>query len=465
MVLLPLCCIALMLAMRGSVQRELRASPTVGAFVAILEPLRSSQSQMADVQRRAPTLVLAAVAPRVPTPDGGIRFAALALPIAAPVVPGEIRFTSLSLPSGAPTVPGEIRHIALAMPETAPSVPGSIVLAPIGLPERAPEISAGVTAPSEAVAVAAMAAIPPQFARPVIPPPTIAAPSHSEQTVAEFTCAARPDAVRTALSSLAAGEAITSQDTPFGERLAAAAIAQTREMVVYNAKYVRIAYPMGDVAPLFGVCSDVIVRAYRALGIDLQELIARSRSGTGDANIDHRRTDVLRQFLALHGERFTPSVYAEDYLPGDIVTYYRPQNRSSTAHIALVTNVMAPSGRPMIVHNRGWGPQLEDALFVDQMTGHYRFSGLRPTAVAALLPLKPSPLPVAVVPAGGSAKLVQPAGTSPGLRLCRSNPVTGAPSKSGLAVCKPRPSEAVQGLGARIWKTADRISMAKPATE
>ena len=70
------------------------------------------------------------------------------------------------------------------------------------------------------------------------------------------------------------------------------------------------------------------------------------------------------------------SEFAEDYRPGDIVTYYRPQNRTSTAHIAVVSDKLAPSGRLMVVHNRGWGPQLEDALFVDKITGHYRYSGM-----------------------------------------------------------------------------------------
>ena len=165
---------------------------------------------------------------------------------------------------------------------------------------------------------------------------------------------------------------------------AQAAKAQANDLVVYNAHYMTMSYPRGDVPSLFGVCTDVVIRAYRALDIDLQELVHLSRLGPSDPNIDHRRTELLRKFLAAHGEQLATSPYAEDYLPGDIVTYYRPQNRSSTAHIAVVTDVAAPSGRPMIAHNRGWGVQLEDALFVDQMTGHYRFRGLPPTAVAAL---------------------------------------------------------------------------------
>lgn len=162
----------------------------------------------------------------------------------------------------------------------------------------------------------------------------------------------------------------------FGRALSDAARAQLGKFVIYNNRYMRIGYPMGDVPTLFGVCTDVIVRAYRALGIDLQALIQETGSGRGDRNIDHRQVEVLRRFLAKHGSTLPISDLAEDYMPGDIVTYYRPQNRGSTSHIAMVTDQIAPSGRPMVVHNRGWGPELEDALFVDKITGHYRFTGI-----------------------------------------------------------------------------------------
>jgi hypothetical protein len=163
--------------------------------------------------------------------------------------------------------------------------------------------------------------------------------------------------------------------TEFGRRLASAAREQLADFVVYNDKYQTIAYPMGDVPAFFGVCTDVVVRAYRALGIDLQAAVHEARAGSGDANIDHRRTEVLRRYFAAHGEELPVSGFAEDYLPGDIVTYYRPQNTASRSHIAVVSDVIGASGRPMIIHNRGWGPQMEDALFVDQITGHFRYSG------------------------------------------------------------------------------------------
>ncbi len=161
----------------------------------------------------------------------------------------------------------------------------------------------------------------------------------------------------------------------FGMALAVAAQRQTAEFTVYTDKYRRMTYPMGDVPALFGVCTDVVIRAYRALGVDLQALIHIARIGPADTSIAHRRTFTLRRYFASRGASMPISEFAEDYEPGDIVTYYRPQNRGSRDHIAIVSNQIAPSGRPMIVHNRGWGPQIEDALFVDKITGHYRYRG------------------------------------------------------------------------------------------
>jgi uncharacterized protein YijF (DUF1287 family) len=172
-------------------------------------------------------------------------------------------------------------------------------------------------------------------------------------------------------------DAAPADPAAFGLRLAAAARAQVGDFVIYNDKYRHISYPMGDVAPLFGVCSDLVVRAYRAVGLDLQSLVHLARVGSGDTSIDHRRTEVLRRYFSAYGETLPITQFAEDYLPGDIVTYYRPQNRHSRSHIAMVSDVIARSGRPMIIHNRGWGPQMEDALFVDQITGHYRYAGAK----------------------------------------------------------------------------------------
>jgi len=169
----------------------------------------------------------------------------------------------------------------------------------------------------------------------------------------------------------------------FGRMLARAARAQTRDLVVYKDGYRQIGFPMGDVPRFYGVCTDVVVRAYRALGIDLQVLVHKARLGTGDPSIDHRRTKTLRRFFQRYGESLPVTDFVEEYLPGDIVTYYRAGGRTSQTHIAIVSDVVAPSGRPMIVHNRGWGPQLEDALFASDITGHYRFNRTSPDEQAS----------------------------------------------------------------------------------
>ncbi|MGI9403815.1 MAG: DUF1287 domain-containing protein [Hyphomicrobium sp.] len=167
----------------------------------------------------------------------------------------------------------------------------------------------------------------------------------------------------------------TADPADFGHKLARAARAQTRDIVIYTDKYRTIRFPMGDVPPMYGVCTDLVIRAYRMLGVDLQVLVHKARLGTGDPSIDHRRTKTLRRFFARHGDSISVTEFPEDYQPGDIVTYRQPLGRGSQLHIAIVSDVIAASGRPMIVHNRGWGPQLEDALFYNQITGHYRYAG------------------------------------------------------------------------------------------
>lgn len=200
----------------------------------------------------------------------------------------------------------------------------------------------------------------------------------------------------------------------FGMALAASAREQSRDFVIYNDTYRSLAYPGGDVHPLYGVCTDVIIRAYRGVGIDLQKLVHESRLGNGDISIDHRRTETLRRYFARFGERLPITSFAEDYLPGDIVTYDRPQNRHSRSHIAMVSDVVAKTGRYMIIHNRGWGPQLEDGLFVDAITGHYRYRD--PTAVA--IPVSLSLTPAGTTAMGQSA--TKPAGAV-GLALTRAS--------------------------------------------
>lgn len=161
--------------------------------------------------------------------------------------------------------------------------------------------------------------------------------------------------------------------TDFGARLVAAARKQTWIPVIYNPAYRKIDYPMGDVPWYFGVCTDVVVRAYRALGFDLQEMVQKARVGTGDTNIDHRRVPVLKKFFARRGKSLPLSKDPASYHAGDIVTFHVPDGRFSKTHVAIVSDRKTAAGVPLVLHNRGWGVAEEDWLFSAEITGHFRF--------------------------------------------------------------------------------------------
>ncbi|MEJ2155140.1 MAG: DUF1287 domain-containing protein [Desulfobacteraceae bacterium] len=167
------------------------------------------------------------------------------------------------------------------------------------------------------------------------------------------------------------------------EDLIGAAKERTRHSVVYDGRYVTIAYPMGDVPNDRGVCTDVIIRAYRKVGIDLQVEVHRDMKAnfqhypkiwrlTGpDSNIDHRRVPNLQVFFQRKGKQLPVSDRAEAYRPGDLVTWMLPGN---LPHIGIVVDRKSRDGkRFMIVHNIGRGPRMEDGLFDFPITGHYRF--------------------------------------------------------------------------------------------
>ena len=173
----------------------------------------------------------------------------------------------------------------------------------------------------------------------------------------------------------------------FLEKLSTAAIERTHHFVRYDPKYVRIPYPGGDVPPDTGVCSDEVIRAYRALGIDLQkevhEDIATSFSAYPnqrrwllahpDSNIDHRRVPNLMVFFSRMGTSLPISTHGEDYKPGELVTW---DLGGGVPHIGIVVDrKSAASGRYMVVHNIGAGPKMEDVLFSWKITGHYRYFG------------------------------------------------------------------------------------------
>ncbi len=173
----------------------------------------------------------------------------------------------------------------------------------------------------------------------------------------------------------------------FLKKLVVAAVERSHHAVRYDPAYVRIPYPGGDVPADTGVCTDEIIRAYRAVGIDLQKEVHedmeqnfssyprkwRWLSGHPDANIDHRRVPNLMVFFSRKGETLAITERGEEYAPGDLVTWDLGRN---VPHIGIVVDQKSPtSGRFMIIHNIGRGPKIEDVLFSWKITGHYRYFG------------------------------------------------------------------------------------------
>jgi hypothetical protein len=170
----------------------------------------------------------------------------------------------------------------------------------------------------------------------------------------------------------------------FYSRLADSAFTLTRQHVIYDPTYFKLNYPGGDVPADKGVCTDVIIRAYRKLGIDLQQLVHEDMrahfaiypknwglKGT-DKNIDHRRVPNLMTFFGRKGTRLPISGNPEDYKPGDIVCWNLGKG---ITHIGIVVNKKsADQKRYLIVHNVGAGQVLEDFLFKYQIIGHFRYS-------------------------------------------------------------------------------------------
>lgn len=172
------------------------------------------------------------------------------------------------------------------------------------------------------------------------------------------------------------------KDQSFATKLTHAALDRTRQRVRYEPAYVSLSYPGGDVPSDTGVCTDEVIRCYRALGIDLQKLVHEDMKRafsvypknwglrSTDKNIDHRRVPNLQTFFKRRGASLSVTQTATDYKPGDLITC---TVAGKLPHIALI--VPSPRGTctPWIVHNIGQGPQCEDRLFEFPLTGHYRF--------------------------------------------------------------------------------------------
>lgn len=175
------------------------------------------------------------------------------------------------------------------------------------------------------------------------------------------------------------------QASSFDDDIVNALIHRTTQPVTYDGAYHKLEYPGGDVPANIGVCTDVLIRSYRQLGVDLQKLVHEDMQNNfraypskriwgltkPDKNIDHRRVPNLQVYFERHAKVLTKSLNAEDYKAGDIVTWMLPGN---LPHIGMVVNeIEQGSGNPLIVHNIGRGPEMSDMLFAYTITGHYRF--------------------------------------------------------------------------------------------
>lgn len=162
-----------------------------------------------------------------------------------------------------------------------------------------------------------------------------------------------------------------------------AAESLTAQHVVYDPAYFTIPYPNGDVPAGKGVCTDVVIRAYRKLGIDLQRMVHEDMQRnfklyhkkwglkTTDKNIDHRRVPNLMVFFARNGEALPITAKGVDYMLGDIVCW---DLGDGITHIGIVSSKLARDGkRYLMVHNIGAGQVLEDCLFKYKIIGHYRY--------------------------------------------------------------------------------------------
>ena len=182
----------------------------------------------------------------------------------------------------------------------------------------------------------------------------------------------------------------TSQD--FRSKLALAGFNRTQHQVTYDPSYVSIPYPYGDVSAGTGVCSDVVIRAYRALGVDLQKLVHEDMQANfskypnrwglrrTDSSIDHRRVPNLQTFFKRNGASLPIARDLDDYQPGDLIIWdLHFAGGPVLPHIGMVVNQRSADGkRYMVVHNIGRGPEVEDIVLdlpigggSAKKTGHY----------------------------------------------------------------------------------------------
>lgn len=305
----------------------------------------------------------AAPAPRAVQPQPRyvqIQQAAPALP-AAPRLPAAPQYQSVTLPSQ----------------QAAPLV-AQLQVGPARLVEPAAPTRTAALAPSSRPATSSRGTM-----KPIYDVPNTVVGDRGETRIharKQF----RPDLVRSARAPAAR---IRSQySTGFGRVLERAALKRLNPNIRYDARYLKIGYPWGDVPQSAGVCSDVVIRSYRALGVDLQQLVHEDMRQafaaypsqriyglrSADPNIDHRRVVNLEAFFERVGASVPVGRGPDDYKAGDVVTW---RLNGSEPHIGIVVEERDPrTGYPMVVHNLGAGVRKEDMISIQQPVGQYRFA-------------------------------------------------------------------------------------------
>jgi uncharacterized protein len=199
---------------------------------------------------------------------------------------------------------------------------------------------------------------------------------------ARATCVLNPTRfVAGILVAVTLGCGFCSGAAPTASALVTKARKQIGVTTRYDPAYRKIAYPGGDVPPETGVCSDVVVRAFRKLGIDLQKEVHQDMLKAfaeyphkwglkrPDPNIDHRRVPNLMTYFQRQGWAVTSSSKSADFQPGDVVAW---DLGGGVTHIGLVSDHQTAEGTPRVIHNIGAGTKEEDILLRFKVIGHYR---------------------------------------------------------------------------------------------
>src|SRR5688572_12361857 len=247
-------------------------------------------------------------------------------------------------------------------------------------PRRA-SVAAMSVAASERLAGARSMTVRSAMARPAMACLALASLAVACLSMAACRPGAAPPAPAPSILPARAGTAASASAAASAPPWVAAARAQVGVTVRYDPSYVVLAYPAGDVPRDRGVCTDVVIRALRGSGLDLQQRVHEDMRAhfprypqawglrAPDRNIDHRRVPNLQRWFERQHWHVPTSIEAGDYRPGDLVTWTVDGN---LPHIGIVSDRYAANGTPLVLHNVGAGTREEDRLFAYPITGHYR---------------------------------------------------------------------------------------------